>query len=181
MGKKIIKVIGILLMVSILVGCGAGGDSIDGLPSGGSSGGGGNYHINITSYDMNPKVLSDGTSFQVTWTVDYSGVAGYWVEFHMNSENSINENMTGLTRHFYYNCEMGPGTCGKSGNVMGTVNKYQYDDRLYTLCSPNWTNIGSQAHDIIFRGNGYAILRACTYDGRMNKICDQKSVQITVQ
>ncbi|MFN3479890.1 MAG: hypothetical protein ACK415_05845 [Thermodesulfovibrionales bacterium] len=175
-GLSVLSLLTLLTMTVILSGCGSGSDSIDtGLPGGGSSGGG-NYHINIISYSIEPTQLKEGTNFRVSWAVDYKGVAGYWVEFHMNSEDSIPANMPALTRHFNYNCEMGPYTCGKSDFVSGTVSGNN------TICYPGWTNaFGPQAHTIMFKGNGYAILKACTYDDRMNTLCDQKSVQITVQ
>lgn len=98
----------------------------------------------------------------------------------MNSQDLIPSDFLVTTRYFTYNCEMGPYTCGTSGSVSGSV--YKDYTGLFTACSPDWTNaFGPQTHNIMFHGPGYAILKACTYDDRMNTLCDQKSVQITIQ
>jgi len=176
MGKRLLF---LLLIMSVLIFSGCGGVS-DSLGGGGGTGGGGNYHISIASYDVNPKTITQGTSFEINWDIDYNGVAGYWVEFHMNSQNSIPSNAWDLTKHFNYNCEMGPGTCGKKGTVRCEVKK-DNTGSLFTECRPTWTsNPMPTVKGIIFSGNGYAILKACTYDSSMETICNEKSIPISV-
>ncbi len=90
--------------------------------------------------------------------------------------------MSGLTKHFYYNCDMGhytiPGTSGtvrcdvRSDNISG----------VYTLCRPDSdSSSATQTHTIMFKGNGFGIIKACTYNDMMHQVCDQKYVQLTVQ
>ncbi len=102
----------LILIAVILTGCGGGGSDDIGSPGGGS--GGGNYYMRITAFNVSPTQISNGSSFVVTWSVDYSSPANlYWVEFHMNNQNSLST----LTKHFYYNCDLVGSPCSKSGSV----------------------------------------------------------------
>ncbi len=169
-----------LILVLTFYGCGGGGD--DGIDTFGSGGGGGNYYVSIAGYDLNPKTITQGSAVEVSWNVNYRGVAGFWVELHMNSSNTIPEGMSSLTKLFHFNCEMGPFTCSKSASAVCEVKKDTTSGKLYAQCRPTWDTSGNpQTQYFVFSGSGYAILRACTFDGTMKTICDQKAIQVTVQ
>lgn len=167
----------LLLCATLLYGCGGGGGGTSGVPSGGSG------SINITSFNISPTTISNGTTFDVTWSVNYSSPSDlYWLEFHMNSQNSIPSNNTEDTKHFYRNCSSGNPVydCKQSGTIRCQVNT-DNAGKLYTSCNILNSTDSPTPHNIIFTGNGYAILKACIYNANMQEVCDQRSVQITVQ
>ncbi|MFN3739316.1 MAG: hypothetical protein ACK4TF_01420 [Thermodesulfovibrionales bacterium] len=160
----------LLFSMLLLYGCGGGG----------SEGSGGSASINITSFDMNPKTISAGTTFDVTWSVNYSAPShSYWLEFHMNNQNSIPSDMSGLTNHFYRNCDVPGLDCGTSGTIRCEV--VNLGGNLSTKCNILNSTVSPQSHGIIFTGDGYAILKACVHNSQMQEVCDQKSIQIKVQ
>lgn len=169
----------LLLCAALLYGCGGGGGT-SGFSSGSS---GGSAFINITSFNMSTPTISNGTTFDATWSVNYSSPSDlYWLEFHMNSQNSIPQNNSALTKHLYRNCSSSNPVfdCKQNGTIRCQVNT-DYTGKLYTICNILNSTVSPTTHNIIFTGNGYAILKACIYNANMQEVCDQKSVQITVQ
>lgn len=173
-----VKFIVLASLISLIVlGCGGGGE--ESTPSLGGGGGGSSSYIRINSFDLTPKTLSDGTKFDVTWSVSHSSPTGlYWLELHFFQENAIPIGMSGLTRHFYANCNVPLSDCGRSGVIKCEVKNIA--GMLSTICNIQNSSVTPQSRAFILSGDGYAILRACVYDSYMRDLCDQKSVPVKV-
>ncbi len=162
--------ISLIVMTFFLMGCGGGGvsDSI--------SGGGTDYYAKINSFNVTPTAIQADTTITVSWSIDYYQPAGFFIEFHMNSQP---ETLGALTRHFYFNGGI-PGGVGKNDSAKCNIIRRDNDGRLMALCV-HGDNTYPQSKEITFVGSGYAILKACVYDANLNIKCDTKSKGITVQ
>jgi len=166
---KHLTLMGSILITFLIVGCGGG--SIDDSISGG---GGENYYVKINSFTVSPTNITNGTTLTVSWNIDYNSPAGFWVEFHMNSNNTTSE---AFTRHFYFNGGI-PYGVNKTDSATCSIIQSTTSNKLTAICKHG--NENPQSKDILFTGSGYAIFKACIYDASMNKICDTESKQVTV-
>jgi hypothetical protein len=169
----------LLLLIIVITIAACGGDSQltsvsdnNSYENGGNGGGGSGYYITIENFGVDPSNLSNDFTF--TWKVNYNGIAGYWIEFYINSSNEIPNGVSSIARHFYLNC-VGIFCDSPSGTVNCQVN-IDPSGNFYTLCQ--YDSLSPQSHNFSFSGNGYAILKACIYDASLNQICNTKSVQI---
>jgi hypothetical protein len=155
----------LIIMLLVLGGCGGGGGS--------DSFGGGNYYARIKSYDVNPKTITNGSTITVSWDIDYNSPV-FWVEFHMNSQDTTSGEQTQL---FYYNGGIPYGV--KENDSVTCSILTDTNNKLSASC--RYGNSYPQSKEIIFTGQGYAIFKACVYDAQLNQQCDKKSIPINVQ
>lgn len=159
--------VGMIAAGAMLTACGGGGD-VAGLGGGDT---GGSASMSLTKAEVTPASVGTGQQVAVHWTVAYSTPAvGYSTEFHLNSQPALIQGMSGLTRVFYANGDMGPTTVGKDATVSCTLQS------SYGRPVLNCGTYGSRYLDTFDLTKPlYGIFKACTYDAGMNQVCDTKA------
>ena len=130
--------------------------------------------MTINQLTVTPSTVTIGKQVAVHWNVSYSTpAAGYTAEFHVNNQPSLVQGISGLTRVFSANGDLGPSSVGKDATVncsYGTSG-----GRPALVCG----SYGSRFMDTFdLTKPVYGIVKACTYNESMQQVCAEKSVAL---
>ncbi len=160
-------------LLATLYGCGGGGLStgLD-IPIGGGGGGvGGSSHVSLEFLGVSKSSVNAGESFTVSWQVSFSSITNsYFVMAYLNTSPELPASEGDYM--FYRNCGSSIYGCGSTGSISCDYRINSYGDAVVSC--------GRSNYRVPFLGKGYLILKACVYGNSMQKICDVKSVPITL-
>ena len=160
------KLAAAIIATCLVAGCGSG------IGSGtGSSGNGSGTSMSVTKAEVTPAASHLGQQVAVHWTVDYATpAAGYTAEFHLNNQPSLIEGMSGLTRVFSANGDLGPLTVGKDATINCTLQLSGGSPAI--SCGSYGTRY---LNSFNLTQPLYGIIKACTYDASMQQVCDTRA------